>query len=59
MTAATSAPKAAAKMVTLFTRLGFTAAASVALVDVQGVDDLYEIQSLSDAKVATLCCTLR
>jgi hypothetical protein len=58
MTAATSAPNAAAKMVALFTRLGFTAAASVALVGVQGVDDLYEIQSLDDVKVATLCHTL-
>jgi hypothetical protein len=59
MTSATTASNAAARMVALFTRLGFTAAASVALVDVQGVDNLYEIQSLDDTKVVTLCCTLR
>lgn len=53
------APALHAEMEALFIRLGFTAAAAHALVADQGVDDLYEIESLDDTRSARLCHTLR
>ena len=46
-------------MEALFAPLGCTAAASTALVVDQGINNLYEIESLDDLRSARLCHTLR
>ena len=52
-----SSPDASA-MVASFLRLGFTEGADLALVEVQGINDLYEVEVPDDGRCGSLCRTL-
>ena len=50
---------AVAAMRTLFTRIGFTAAAAQAIVDEQNLDSLAEVKLSTDDEIESLCKVLR
>ena len=43
----------------MYVRIGFSAAAAAAIINPQGIDDLEELENLSDKDVERLCKALK